>query len=84
MVYVTSDGHVQQYRPWSLSRVFDAFWGTINFVTFFFRSMFHMDDPTTRGQYGQARRGPNAPRRGMGGIGRVSGISAPPACAPGG
>ncbi|CAG7836704.1 unnamed protein product [Allacma fusca] len=78
MAYVTSDGRVQQSRPWSLSRVVDLFFGIYSFVILFFRSLFHLDDPSPRGQYGSRGRSQTVPRRGMGGVGRVSGVSPPP------
>lgn len=39
MVYIAPDGSVHQTRPWSLGRVVDIFWGTINFVPQFFTSL---------------------------------------------
>jgi len=86
MAYITSDGQIQQSRPWGLSRIFEIIMGTVSFVNFFFRGLFHLDDPSTRGRYGQAPRGNmRMPRRGMGGVGRVGGVAPPPpACFSGG
>jgi len=81
MPYIGSDGNMLQTRPFGVALIMDYFWRSVNFVNLFFRSMFHMDDPsTTRGQYGNAARGPGVPGRRMGGFGRTSGVAAPPAC----
>jgi len=79
MPYVGSDGTIQQSRPFGLSLVFDFFYGTINFVNLFFRSLFHMDDDGRRGAGGTA---PRMPGR-MGGVRRTGGV-APPPCVGGG
>mmetsp|Transcript_23596 Transcript_23596/g.72583 ORF Transcript_23596/g.72583 Transcript_23596/m.72583 type:complete len:177 (+) Transcript_23596:786-1316(+) len=41
MVYLAADGTVLKRRsPWRLSIVSDAFWVVVNFVSFFFQTMF--------------------------------------------
>jgi len=84
MPYVDGGGRVLKTKPFGVALIMDYFWGTVNFVTLFFRGLFHMDDERTqRGQYGPTQRVPG--RRGMGGIRHSGGAaSAPPACMPGG
>jgi len=83
MAYINSEGRVVDNRPWSLGVVQDYFWGVIGFFVCFFRGLFHMDDPSTKGRYGSAGRQTGNPGRRMGGLRGVSGV-APPPCAPGG
>jgi len=79
MPYVGSDGTIQQAKPFGLGMIFDLFYGTINFVNLFFRSLFQMDGGGPRGAGGAA---PRMPGR-MGGVRRMGGV-APPPCVGGG
>ncbi|XP_065161119.1 glycine-rich selenoprotein-like [Atheta coriaria] len=49
MVYIAPDGTVHQTRPWSLGRVVDVFWGTVNFVTQFFQSLLGFNNAAVTG-----------------------------------
>jgi len=81
MPYVDSDGKVVQRKPFGVALIMDYFWGVVNGVNLFFRSLFHLDDPQpNRGQYGNAGRAPGVPGRRMGGIRHSGGAAAPPAC----
>jgi len=85
MPYVASDGSMVQQKPFGISVIMDYFWGTVNVVSFFFRSLFHMDDPRpARGQYGNAGRAPGVPGRRMGGIRHSGGAASAPPCVGGG
>jgi len=81
MPYVGSDGTIQQSRPFGLSMIVDVFWGTVNMVNFFFRSLFHLDDGAPQSSGGRAPRMPGGRR--MGGVSRFGGVSPPP-CVGGG
>ncbi|ODN00687.1 Selenoprotein K [Orchesella cincta] len=81
MPYVGSDGTMQQSKPFGLTMIMDAFWGTVAFVNLFFRSLFHLDDGGP--QQGTGGRAPRMPGRRMGGVGRMGGV-APPPCVGGG
>jgi hypothetical protein len=39
MVYITSDGRVMESRPLGFGSIFDLFWGLINFISLFFRTL---------------------------------------------
>jgi len=43
MAYVTGDGRVLESRPWSLAALIDMFWGFINVVVLFFRTLINPD-----------------------------------------
>jgi len=92
MPYIASDGTMRENKPLSLKYFQDLFWGILTFVILFFRGLFHLDDPKSKGLYGRPPAAPAGGRNGrltgnpgrrMGGIGGASGPSAPP-CAPGG
>ncbi|XP_017779048.1 PREDICTED: glycine-rich selenoprotein-like [Nicrophorus vespilloides] len=53
MVYVSPDGTVHQSRPWNFGRLVDAFWGTLDFISMFFKSLFGLD----RGRISNGRGG---------------------------
>uniref|UniRef100_A0A087XDR5 Selenoprotein K n=3 Tax=Poecilia TaxID=8080 RepID=A0A087XDR5_POEFO len=86
MVYV-SNGQVLDSRsqsPWSLSFLTDMFWGAVEFVSLFFRTILH-PDMSRNGNVASSRfsdgRGPPGPpggRRRMGRITHGAGPSPPP------
>ncbi|XP_041459405.1 selenoprotein K-like isoform X2 [Lytechinus variegatus] len=94
MPYLSQNGQVMDSRsPWRLSFIPEFFWGIVNFIVLFFRTMIS-PELTSRGSgyttdYRQGltsnRRGPGGPpppppRRRMGGFGgRGSGPAPPPA-----
>merc|ERR1712001_225260 len=43
MVYVMGDGRVVESRPWSFGAITDMFWGFINVVVLFFRTLINPD-----------------------------------------
>ena len=43
MVYINNDGRVLQSRPWSFGAVTDMFWGLINIIVLFFRTLINPD-----------------------------------------
>ena len=43
MAYVTGDGRVVQSRPWSFAAIVDMFWGFLNVVALFFRTLVQPD-----------------------------------------
>jgi len=78
MVYVAADGTVLEQRPWGFSRLMDAFWNTLNFITLFFKSLVGLDNGNAVGsgrRRGGSGGGPgNGPGGGGGGkrIGRIT------------
>ncbi|KAL6119947.1 selenok [Pungitius sinensis] len=86
MVYV-SNGQVLDSRsqsPWRLSFLVDLFWGAVDFIGLFFKTILN-PDMTKDGKSGASRfsdgRGPPGPpggRRRMGRINHGAGPSAPP------
>jgi len=85
MPYIASDGTVQTAKPFGVGFIVDLFWGTVTFVNLFVRTLFHLDDVPSRGQYGSGGRAPRTPGPGrrMGGLGGASSVAAPP-CSMGG
>jgi len=87
MVYVSSSGVIEDRPPWSLSRVIALFWGFLNFVFMFFKTLINPDmnkhgSRYTR-DYRPGPRPPPPPRRRMGGFGSDS-INTPDLCTSGG
>ncbi|CAJ1055578.1 Selenoprotein K [Xyrichtys novacula] len=86
MVYV-SNGQVLDSRiqsPWRISFLVDLFWGAVEFVSLFFKTIVH-PDLTKDGNCGSSRfkdgRGPPGPPGGRRHIGRINhggGPGAPP------
>ncbi|CAD5111014.1 DgyrCDS366 [Dimorphilus gyrociliatus] len=91
MVYV-SGGQILDSKPrWGLSIITDTFWGIIDFVFLFFRSLFMPGDSKTRASSSSNSRGDRwggggggGPRRRMGGFGGSSNSPSPPPMAGGG
>lgn len=85
MAYITGGRLNQNRSVWRLSILSDMFWGFLNVVTIFFRTMFEPDLTSkqlrTASYSGSGRTGgdppPRPPRR-MGGIQRKGGPAAPP------
>ena len=91
MVYVSGDGQILQSRPWSLGAIGDMFWGFINVIVLFFRTLINPDstakgDKFTTDYRSTGGRGPPPPpRRRFGGFGgRGGGPSGAPPMAAGG
>ena len=90
MVYVTGDGRVVQSRPWSFGAVTDIFWGFINVIVLFFRTLINPDSTAKGDRYTTDYRStggrgpPPAPRRRFGGFGGRGGAAGPPPMAGGG
>ena len=89
MAYVRADGTIGERSPWRLSIVVDLFWGIINFIVLFFRTLISpgtgqrgSSRQGSRGSSGNDRRWPGAPgnpRPRFGGFGpSSSGPSCPP------
>ncbi|XP_072177787.1 selenoprotein K-like isoform X2 [Diadema setosum] len=93
MPYISQSGQLLESRsPWRLSIIPELFWGAVNFIVLFFRTMFS-PNLTSQGtgyksDYRQGLTGsggrpggpPPPPRRRMGGFGgRGSGPAPPPA-----
>jgi len=88
-VYV-SGGQVVDSKPWSLGSVQEMFWGFVNFVVLFFKTMIQPDLTSKGGNMSSSYRAgrggggggpggpPPGPRRRMGGVGGGSGPSSPP------
>ncbi|XP_030856256.1 selenoprotein K isoform X3 [Strongylocentrotus purpuratus] len=96
MPYLSQSGQVMDSRsPWRLSYIPELFWGAVNFISLFFRTMFspqltnrgtgytsdYRQGLTGNSSNGRGPGGPPAPpRRRMGGFGgRRSGPAPPPA-----
>ncbi|CAI5647006.1 selenoprotein K [Oreochromis niloticus] len=86
MVYV-SNGQVLDSRaqsPWRLSLLVDLFWGAVEFIGLFFKTMFHPDmskngsSVSSRFTDGRGPPGPPGGRRRMGRINHGAGPSPPP------
>jgi len=86
MVYVNSDGTVLNSRPWSFGAVIDMFWGFINIIVLFFKTLIQ-PDLTSKGEghttdyRSTGGRGPppnGGPRRRFGGFGGRGGAAGPP------
>ncbi|XP_058499551.1 selenoprotein K isoform X2 [Solea solea] len=86
MVYV-SNGQVLDSRsqsPWRLSLLADLFWGAVEFISLFFRTLVHPDlkkdgnSNTSRFSDGRGPPGPPGGRRRMGRINHAAGPNAPP------
>ncbi|XP_041801789.1 selenoprotein K [Chelmon rostratus] len=82
MVYV-SNGQVLDNRsqsPWRLSLLIDFFWGAVEFISLFFRTMVY-PNMTKNGNYGSSGfsdgRGPPGPPGGRRRMGRISHGGAP-------
>ncbi|XP_034393583.1 selenoprotein K isoform X2 [Cyclopterus lumpus] len=83
MVYV-SNGQVLDSRsqsPWRMSFLVDLFWGAVDFIGLFFKTILH-PNMTKDGNGGSSRftdgRGPPGGRRRMGRINHGAGPTAPP------
>uniref|UniRef100_F6XDX0 Selenoprotein K n=1 Tax=Ornithorhynchus anatinus TaxID=9258 RepID=F6XDX0_ORNAN len=92
MVYI-SNGHVlngQNRSLWSLSFIKDFFWGILDFIIMFFKSMIHPNvkrgcrNSSSDSKYDDGRGPPGYPRRGMGRINHSNGPSPPPMAGGGG
>ncbi|KAK8401425.1 hypothetical protein O3P69_002891 [Scylla paramamosain] len=75
MPYISSDGHVGERKGWSLAAIPALFWGVINFIVLFFRTLINPNEPSRgnsqTGFYGPSGRRPPPgppPRR----FGRIS------------
>ncbi|XP_020796502.1 selenoprotein K [Boleophthalmus pectinirostris] len=86
MVYV-SNGQVLDSRtqsPWRLSLLSDLFWGAVDFITLFFKTIINPDmskhgsSATSRFSDGRGPPGPPGGRRRMGRITHGGGPNAPP------
>uniref|UniRef100_A0A3Q2TUY6 Selenoprotein K n=1 Tax=Fundulus heteroclitus TaxID=8078 RepID=A0A3Q2TUY6_FUNHE len=89
MVYV-SNGQVLDNRsqsPWSLSLLTDLFWGAVEFISLFFRTIIHPDlsrngnvasSSSSRFSDGKGPPGPPGGRRRMGRITHGAGPNPPP------
>lgn len=84
MVYVTGDGRVMESRPWSLGYFTDLFWGIINVIGLFFRTLINPDSSAKGDRYTTDYRStggrgpPGPPRRRFGGFGGSGGAAGPP------
>ncbi|XP_059485423.1 selenoprotein K-like [Neocloeon triangulifer] len=87
MVYVSSGGTLGGSKsPWQLSTWVDWFWGFINFIVLFFRTLFNpklnrLDDGNK--QYSRDHKPPGGgpprpPTRRTGGFGTISSLPGPP------
>lgn len=86
MVYV-SNGQVLDSRtqsPWRLSLLVDLFWGAVDFISLFFKTIINPDvsknGASVSSRYGDGRGPPGPPggRRRMGRITHGGGPNAPP------
>ncbi|XP_013857192.1 selenoprotein K [Austrofundulus limnaeus] len=83
MVYV-SNGQILNSRaqsPWRLSLLVDLFWGAVEFIGLFFKTIIHPDLSTRASSSFSDGRGPPGPpggRRRMGRITYSAGPSPPP------
>ncbi|XP_072438407.1 selenoprotein K isoform X2 [Chiloscyllium punctatum] len=88
MVYV-SNGQVVDSRsqaPWSLSSIIQFFWGIVEFISFFFRTLFNpagaeykrTGSQSSWGRPDDGRGPPGVPRRKMGRINHGGGGPPPP------
>uniref|UniRef100_H2XU60 Selenoprotein K n=2 Tax=Ciona intestinalis TaxID=7719 RepID=H2XU60_CIOIN len=85
MVYVSAGGIQSQRSMWRVSFISESFWGLINFIVLFFKTMVQPDlTKHGRGLQSNYSAKPNGgddsgPRRRMGGFKRSTGPSPPPA-----
>jgi len=66
MVYVTGDGRVLESRPWSFAAIVDMFWGFINVVVLFFRTLINPDSSKKGDNATKDYRRPGRPGPGSG------------------
>jgi len=86
MVYISSNGVIEDRSPWSLSRLIALFWSFLNFIFMFFKTLVNPDmnrhGSTYTRDYRPGPGPPQPPRRRMGGFGSGS-IKSPGPCATG-
>lgn len=85
MVYIAGDGRVLESRPWSFAAFTDLFWGFVNVIVLFFRTLINPDSNAKGDRYTTDYRStggrgpPPGPRRRFGGFGGgTGGPSGPP------
>ena len=66
MAYITGDGRVLESRPWSLAAFIDMFWGFINVVILFFRTLINPDSTKKGDNASTDYRRPGRPGPGSG------------------
>ena len=66
MVYVMGDGRVVESRPWSFGAITDMFWGFINVVVLFFRTLINPDGSNKGNNTSTDYRRPGRPGPGSG------------------
>lgn len=83
MVYVSQGNMMDNRSPWRLSIIPEMFWGLINFIVLFFRTLIYPNMTKYGDNYSydyrsDGRGPPPPPRRRMGGLRFGSGPSPPP------
>ncbi|KAK7102402.1 selenoprotein K-like [Littorina saxatilis] len=92
MAYVSGGQVLESRSPWRLSFIPEFFWGIINFIVLFFKSMYNPDLNSRGGRYTSEYRPPGSgpggppqpPRRRQGGFGGGGGAPSPPPMGGGG
>ncbi|XP_071445765.1 selenoprotein K-like [Hetaerina americana] len=82
MVYINSRGEICQSQEWGMSTMTNWFWGALNFVYMFFRTLispgYNKHGSQYTRDYRPDPRPPRPPQRRMGGFKSMSDCRAPP------